>query len=218
MKRYMYLVAGILLVALGVGGMYLSSPGNWGPGNGGGRYDGRGRNYLRPGPNGRGNQWWGPMMGPAGRGGWGGPGARGMMGYGPNRQGLPASFSSNGQRIFLTGTSQSGNPITARIGYMQTANGATSCANCHLEDARGGSWRTAMGSFRVPNITYPVLTSRQEHEEGGRKHPPYTEATIKRAITQGVDPAGQPLQPPMPRWSMSSKDLNDLVQYLKNLR
>ncbi len=140
------------------------------------------------------------------------------MGYGPNRQGLPASFTSNGQQIFLTGTSQSGDAITARIGYMQMANGATSCADCHLEDGRGGSWRTMMGSFRVPDITYPVLTSKQEHEEGGRKHPPYTEATIKRAITQGVDPAGQPLQPPMPRWSMSARDLNDLMQYLKNLR
>ena len=32
-----------------------------------------------------------------------------------------------------------------------------------------------------------------EHEEG-EEHPPYTDETIKRAITQGVEPDGEPLE------------------------
>jgi len=55
-----------------------------------------------------------------------------------------------------------------------------------------------------------------EHE-GEEEHPPYTDETIKRAITQGVDPAGEPLEWPMPRWSMSDEDLEDLLDYLKSL-
>jgi cytochrome c oxidase subunit II len=48
-------------------------------------------------------------------------------------------------------------------------------------------------------------------------HPPYTEETLKRAIIQGIDPAGEPLEWPMPRWNMSDEDLNDLIDFLKML-
>jgi len=49
-------------------------------------------------------------------------------------------------------------------------------------------------------------------------HPPYTDALIMRAITQGLDPAGEPLDWTMPRWQMSEADLTDLLAYLKTLR
>ncbi len=48
--------------------------------------------------------------------------------------------------------------------------------------------------------------------------PASTDATIKRAITQGVDPAGESLDWTMPRWQMSAQDLNDLLAYLKTLK
>lgn len=36
---------------------------------------------------------------------------------------------------------------------------------------------------------------RTEIEHGeGEEHPPYTDETIKRAITQGVEPDGEPLE------------------------
>jgi hypothetical protein len=37
----------------------------------------------------------------------------------------------------------------------------------------------------------------------------------KRAITEGVDPAGEPLDLTMPRWQMSERDLDDLLEFLK---
>jgi mono/diheme cytochrome c family protein len=49
-------------------------------------------------------------------------------------------------------------------------------------------------------------------------HPPFTDATIKQAITQGVDPANKPLDWTMPRWQMADQDLNDVLEYLKSLR
>ena len=49
-------------------------------------------------------------------------------------------------------------------------------------------------------------------------HLPYTDALIRRAITKGIDPAGQPLDWTMPRWQMGQEDLEDLLAYLKTLQ
>ncbi len=54
---------------------------------------------------------------------------------------------------------------------------------------------------------------KDEHEE----HPPYTEETLKSAITRGINPAGDPLDEAMPRWRMSGQDLDDLVVFIKTL-
>jgi hypothetical protein len=80
-----------------------------------------------------------------------------------------------------------------------------------------------MWSFDVPNITWHVLIQEEEHEEDPdqiehEEHPPYTEITLKRAITEGVNPAGERLDDEMPRWQMSTQDLNDLVDFLKTLK
>lgn len=79
-----------------------------------------------------------------------------------------------------------------------------------------------MSYFDTPNITWDVLTQEEEHEEEPGKteheeHPPYTEETLKRAITKGIDPAGEPLDDEMPRWRMSEQDLDDLVEFIKTL-
>jgi len=49
-------------------------------------------------------------------------------------------------------------------------------------------------------------------------HPAYTDATIKRAVTQGLDPAGEPPDWTMPRWHLTDQDWTDLLAYLKTLR
>jgi len=68
----------------------------------------------------------------------------------------------------------------------------------------------------APDIRYSHLVE-EEHGEG-EEHPPYTDELIKQAITQGLDPGGNPLSPTMPRWRMSERDLNDLIEYLKTLK
>ena len=74
-----------------------------------------------------------------------------------------------------------------------------------------------MTTFVAPDIRYPTLTAA-EMDQGGEKHPAYTDETIKRAITQVVDPAGKALEWPMPRWTMSETDRNDLLAFLKTLK
>jgi mono/diheme cytochrome c family protein len=88
----------------------------------------------------------------------------------------------------------------------------TTCANCHGSQGHGGRVTVMMQTFEVPNITWAELT--EEHMD----HPPYTEETLKQAITQGIEPNGESLEYPMPRWQMSDRDLNDLVSFMKTLK
>jgi mono/diheme cytochrome c family protein len=130
------------------------------------------------------------------------------------------NFRSNGEQIYCTATSQRGTPVTymGGPGVMSRGmmGGQFACVTCHGRDGRGGQVRVMMYSYTAPDIRYETLTSPMAH--GGESHPPYTDATLKRAITQGVDPAGAPLEAPMPRWQMSAGDLDDLIAYLKTLR
>lgn len=93
------------------------------------------------------------------------------------------------------------------------------CANCHGPDGKGARVFMMMSSFRSPDITWDNLTEgehdggEEEHEE----HPPYTEETLKEAITRGINPAGERLDEEMPRWRMTESDLNDLVAFIKTL-
>ena len=79
-----------------------------------------------------------------------------------------------------------------------------------------------MSSFDTPDITWHILTEEEEHEEDPgqeehEEHPPYTEETLKRAIVEGVNPAGERLDDEMPRGRMSEQDLDDLVEFMKSL-
>ena len=134
----------------------------------------------------------------------------------PSGQVPGTSFDSNGQRIYFTASSSSGEPIsyTGSIRMMHTIT----CVNCHGPAGEGGTVYMMMQSFDVPNITWSHLTEEEHEEEEHEEHPPYTEDTVKRAITQGIDPAGEPLDEFMPRWQMSSQDLNDLVDFIKTLQ
>jgi hypothetical protein len=125
------------------------------------------------------------------------------------------SFSSNGERIFFTGTNSRGERISYDGGpRMMMGMMRMSCADCHGSDGQGR--RTMM--FTTPNITYLNLTDPQGMlEPDGERGHTFTDADIKRAITEGLDPHGEPLDPLMPRWRMDDQDLNDLIDYLKTL-
>ncbi len=120
------------------------------------------------------------------------------------------SFTSNGQMIYFTATSSSGQPIVPQ-GFTMMMH-RIACVDCHGPEGKGGKVYLMMQSFDVPNITWPALT--MQHED----HPPYTEETLKQAITHGVDPASNQLEQFMPRWQMSAQDLNDLVNYIETLK
>lgn len=138
-----------------------------------------------------------------------------MMGRPPGAR-APSSFQSNGERIYHTATSRSGEAITFTGGPPWLHMHGGSCANCHGVGGRGGIV-VPMTDQVAPDIRYSALTSAEHAEHPGEEHPRYTDALIKRAITRGLDPAGEPLDSAMPRWRMSERDLSDLLAYLKTL-
>lgn len=150
---------------------------------------------------------WAPsMMGPGMMGGW----SAGWTGK--------QTFASNGERIYYTGVSANTGPIPASGGPMWVGMRGGGCVACHGVRGRGGV-PVMMGGSIPSDIRYEALT-REEHREGEktREHPPYTDALIQRAVTQGVDPAGNSLDWAMPRWRMGDADFADLLAYLKTLR
>jgi cytochrome c oxidase subunit II len=141
-----------------------------------------------------------------------------MMAWGPNWRGrIPVTgFESNGERIYFTGTSETGPAITSEMpGMHRMPTGRMACADCHGTDGRGGTVRMMMSSFEAPDIRYNTLI--EEEHDGEHGHPPYTDEDIKRAIIEGLDPAGDPLEWMMPRWTMSDEQLNELIEFLKTL-
>jgi cytochrome c oxidase subunit 2 len=126
----------------------------------------------------------------------------------------PAPSVANGKMIYNTSTSDSGAPITYTGGPGMMMPAELACATCHGPQGHGGTVHFMMQTFDVPSITWPVLTG----PDPDMQHPPYTEATLKQAITQGIDPGGSPLDYPMPRWQMSLQDLDDLVSFITTLK
>ncbi|MHB1293701.1 MAG: c-type cytochrome [Anaerolineae bacterium] len=146
----------------------------------------------------------------SGCGAWG-------MGSGRNRPGSE-SYASNGERIYWSATSERDTPIVPeRAGGMMMMRQDLACVDCHGMDGRGGDVRFGMHLVEVPDIRYEVLTGESMEHDEEEEHPPYTDSTIRRAITEGVDPAGKPLDWPMPRWRILDADLDDLIEYLKQL-
>jgi len=126
----------------------------------------------------------------------------------------PRGYATSGERIYYTGVDENGQRIRFEGGPMWLYMHGGSCVSCHGPDGRGGR-PVMMGTEIPPDIRYHHLIE-EEHEEG-EEHPPYTDETIKRAITQGLNPAGEPLDYTMPRFRMTEEQLNDLLEFLKTL-
>jgi ABC-type branched-subunit amino acid transport system substrate-binding protein len=119
-----------------------------------------------------------------------------------------------GRRIFVEGTSPSGGEITAVMGQegIEVPASTVPCASCHGRDGKG----RPEGGVAPADLTWSTLTRGVTHP-GGRSRPPYDERLLKRAVTMGLDPAGQALHAAMPRFRLSLQDMADLTAYIKRL-
>jgi len=89
-----------------------------------------------------------------------------------------------------------------------------SCASCHGADGHG----LATQQFTSPNITYSNLTDPKGMlAPDGTRGPTYTDASLRRAITTGIDPTGGQLAWPMPQWQLTGQEWGGLLAYLKTL-
>ena len=127
----------------------------------------------------------------------------------------------SGRSIYRNGASRSGAEIVALVGEQRTEIPASvlPCGSCHGEDGRG----LPQPGLTAADITWKALTEPRGPVAKGpqathrRPRPAYTEELLVRAITRGVDSAGQRLHISMPRYRLTRRDAAALIAYLRRL-
>lgn len=140
-----------------------------------------------------------------------------------------------GRRLYWEGIGADGAPIRGVTQGDVTVSGAQfSCVSCH----RPSGFGTSEGGNYMPPIIGEVLFETkaldrnrnfkelyQEVQPPGfwarvrqpRMRPAYDEATLGRALREGVDPGGHVLDPIMPRYDLSAQDVANLTAFLRTL-
>jgi hypothetical protein len=141
-------------------------------------------------------------------------GAPGEPGSGPGASPPGADAAARGRMVYREGRSPSGGTIRALVGGAMLPGEAVPCIGCHGFDGRG----RPEGGVAPPDVSWETLAKPYGHlHPGGRKHPAFDDRTAARAVTEGIDPAGNVLAPAMPRYSLPAADLRDLLAYLRHL-
>jgi hypothetical protein len=137
-----------------------------------------------------------------------------------------AAFSATpGETLYLRGLMESGAPLEAARGEgsAPTFGVTVACVKCPRRSGLG----MKEGSVLIPPITGQFLF-RSQHAKADEPELPYVEnaranrtaysdATLARAIRQGIDSDGKTLSYLMPRFDLSDADMAALVTYLKSL-
>ena len=151
-----------------------------------------------------------------------------MLGLAAASAYAPAAQPGAGESIYLRGVLPSGAPLEGkRQATGLTARGAdAACVSCHQ--------RSGLGTYEGYNfdVTIPPIAgaylfhSRKAHTNEAvlpyvpwmhNNRDPYTDATLARAIREGLDSQGRPLGELMPRFALSDADMDALIEYLKQL-
>lgn len=118
-----------------------------------------------------------------------------------------------GKAFYLRGVSSSGQEVTAVVGEIDVPASTMTCAGCH--GARGEG--KTEGGVTAGNLSWSYLTKPYGHDDGGRKHSAFSDLSVVRAVTSGLDPAGNKLSVAMPTYRMPQADMTDLIAYLKRI-
>ena len=121
-----------------------------------------------------------------------------------------------GRRLYHDGVDRAGRPVEARVAGSATPlkGKAMACGNCHGEDGRG----RAESGVDPGDVTWTELSKPYGHAHANnRRHGPYDRRSFIRSMRDGVDPAGNALEPAMPRYDLDDASLDALIAYLKRL-
>ena len=130
--------------------------------------------------------------------------------------------------MYRDGILPSGEPMMAVVSEDVEVEGTMfSCQSCHLRSGRGSLEGTVITLPTCGSWLYKPLVGREmrpvsEARLPDRLNPPpfreaYTDRLVARAIWTGKDPNDRVMSWVMPRYKMSTKDMEILVYYLKNL-
>lgn len=148
----------------------------------------------------------------------------GLVGTGPGMAATAADAEDSlsaaalrGRVVYHQGAGSRGAPRVARVGEHDIELPAASlpCASCHGADGLG---RPESGIYPSRlDWGYLAQPDGHRHPATGRRHPPFDEPALKAALVAGIDPAGNRLDPIMPRYDLDDEDIADLVAYLREM-
>lgn len=129
----------------------------------------------------------------------------------------PGADVQAGRRLYLEGIGRDGRPPAAIVQGDVAATSATlACVNCHKRSGLGAS----EGGRRAAPVTATALFGGAAVAAGvlpARRAPPYQEATLARALREGIGSDGRSLDPLMPRYRLDDGDARALHAYLRTL-
>ncbi|MEX3844984.1 MULTISPECIES: c-type cytochrome [unclassified Paraburkholderia] len=136
----------------------------------------------------------------------------------------PVATASAGQALYQQGVLGSGEALEAmHDGGVHLQGAAAACVNCHRRSGLG----SREGNSSIPPISWRYLVEPRTQTPEDRDLPyvpgmraerePYTEATVARAIREGIDSEGKPLSSLMPQYALNDADMQALIGYLKQL-
>ncbi len=130
----------------------------------------------------------------------------------PNDAIVDAQALANGRSIFFTNTDANGTRITTAT----ASRFYQSCAVCHGPNGAGGV-QLADGAVSAKlGSDAHMLDNMSSMSSMKGKTIPWTIPLFERAISTGVDNNGERLNPVMPRWVMSKRDLHDIALYVSS--
>jgi hypothetical protein len=135
-----------------------------------------------------------------------------------------AHASPAGEALYRRGLLPSGQPVRAVREANANIDGAdAACVNCHRRSGLGST----EGLITIPPITgqYLFVPRGKSLEELGipfvdtarLDRDPYTDATLARAIREGIGASGHPLNYLMPRYQIDAAAMGELITYLKGM-
>jgi hypothetical protein len=129
-----------------------------------------------------------------------------------------------GKRIYREGILSSGEPMRGFVqGDIPITGTHLACVNCHRRSGFG----SIEGNVTTPQITgdilYAPVTSRasefyQLRKPDEKTRPAYNDDLLASAIREGRNPAGRRFDKLMPLYTLSPKDMEYLLSYLKTLK
>ena len=129
-----------------------------------------------------------------------------------------------GESIYLRGVLGSGAMLEGtRDGGVVATGADAACVNCHQRSGLG----SAEGNLSIPPIASEYLLQPRGNDARQPALPyaasrrgnrgPYNDATLARAIREGLDSDGRPMSYLMPRFALGEDDMAALIAYLKQL-
>jgi hypothetical protein len=138
-----------------------------------------------------------------------------------------APLVEQGRRMYMEGILPSGRPLVAvRAGGVTLTGVQAACNACHRKSGLGA----VEGEIQVPPISGLALHAGTRLKDRvivsldprrgrawNQTHPPYDDASLLRAMVEGIHVTGRKMSPLMPVYPLTAEELKPLSAYLNQL-